>query len=258
VRAIAELIAADDGRGLAGCRKRIAKVNQVLSRLRDAGAMLEILAKLRKMHPHVFDEHTFARMRRRLTSNKQSSMKAAEDDGAWRTIDRALRALRRAAKRWQPTHRRFGVFAAGIRQSYGRGRKALARAKQRQQAADFHEWRKHMKSLWYQLRLIQGCSAGIGADVRSLHNAETWLGDDHNAVVLCEELSREAPLCDLERLRRAANTYQCDLRRKTIAKASPMYRRSPDGFVRRVKAAWHAWKRRSRAAHTRRSRRVAA
>jgi CHAD domain-containing protein len=257
VRAIADLVAADDGRGLAGCLKRIRKVNRTLSRLRDADAMLEILAKLRKMHPQTFDEHTFARMRRRLTASKQTMMKTAEEGGAWKKIDRALRRLRRDARRWQPTHRRFGAIAAGIRQSYRRGRKALARAKERQDAADFHEWRKQMKSLWYHLRLIAWCHRGIGADVRVLHQAETWLGDDHNAVVLCEELSKGAPLCDLERLRRAANQYQCDLRQKTIAKASRIYSRTPRRFVRHLEAAWDARKRRSTKVHTRRRRRAA-
>jgi len=257
VRAIADLIAADDGRGLDGCRKRMRKVSSTLSRMRDADAMLEILAKLRKMHPQAFDEHTFVRMQRRLTTNKQTMMKAAEEGGAWKEADRALRRLRRDARRWQPTHRRFGALAAGIRRSYRGGRKALARAKERQDAADFHEWRKQMKSLWYHLRLIAWCHRGIGADVRVLHHAETWLGDDHNAVVLCEELSKGAPLCDLERLRRAANQYQCDLRQKTIAKASRVYSRTPGRFVRHLKAAWIARKRRSTTAHARRRRRAA-
>jgi CHAD domain-containing protein len=257
VRAIVELIEADEGRGLSKCQKRLRKVNSTLSQVRDADAMLEILTKLRNKNPHLFNEHTFARMRRRLSSHKQAAMKAAQDGGAWRKVDRQLRTLRQDSRRWRPTHRRFGALAAGIRVTYGRGRKAMARARKRQRAADFHEWRKQVKALWYQLRLIGGCSPAIRKDAAVLHRVETWLGDDHNVVVLCAELSKDASFCDLEGLRRAADRYQCDLRRKAIASTTPMYGRTPGKYLRRVERAWNAWQRRKTAEHTRTSRRAA-
>jgi CHAD domain-containing protein len=257
VRAIVELIEADEGRGLSKCQKRLRKVNSTLSQVRDADAMLEILTKLRNQNPHLFNEHTFARMRRRLSSHKQTSMKAAQDGGAWRKVDRQLRKLRQDARQWQPAHRGFGALATGIRATHGRGRKAMARARKRQRAAEFHEWRKQVKALWYQLRLIEGCSPAIRKDAAVLHRVETWLGDDHNVVVLCAELSKDASFCDLEGLRRAADRYQCDLRRKAIASTTPMYARTPGKYLRRVERAWNAWQRQKKADHTRKSRRAA-
>lgn len=256
VRAIVELIEADDGRGLAECQKRLRKINATLSQVRDADAMLEILTKLRSKNPHLFNEHTFARMRRRLSSHKQESVKAAQNGGAWQKVDRELRKLRQDARRWQPTHRRFGAIAAGIRVTYGRGRKAMARARKRQRAADFHEWRKQVKALWYQLRLIEGCSPGIHKDVGVLHRVK-WLGDDHNVVVLCAELSKDTSFCDLEGLRSAADRYQCDLRRKAIASSKPIYAPTPGNYLRRVERAWNAWHRRKKTGNTRRSERAA-
>ena len=258
VRAIVELIEADDGRGLATSRKRLRKVNSTLSQVRDADAMLEILTKLRNKSPHLFDEHTFARMRHQLSSHKQASLKAAQDDGAWQKVDEELRTLRQDARQWRPTHRRFGALAAGIRLTYARGRKAMARARKRQLAAvEFHEWRKQVKALWYQLRLIEGCSPAIRKDAALLHRVETYLGDDHNVVVLCAELSKDASFCDVEGLRRAADRYQCDLRQKALASTKPMYARTPDTYLRRVERAWNAWQRPKRANHPRKSRRAA-
>jgi CHAD domain-containing protein len=251
VRAIMDVIAADGGRGLGGCQKRARKVNRTLSRLRDADAMLAILTKLRHKHPREFDEHTFARVRRRLLLNKQTAMKAARTDGAWKAVDRELRTLRKRAKQWRPVHRRFGALAAGIQVTYRRGRKALALARKRQGAAEFHEWRKEIKALWYQLRLLERCSRGIGRDVRVLHQAETRLGDDHNLVVLCAELSKDASLCDLVRLRRLSDRYQCDLRRKTIAKTAGIYSGRPRSYVRRIRHAWKSWHRHATVERTR-------
>ena len=253
-----ELIAEDDGRGLAGCRKRIRKVTRGLSELRDADAMLVILTTLRKAHPRALDEHTFARVRARLLSHKQASMKAAAAHGIWKRVDRDLRELRQKAARWRPTHRRFSALAPGIRAAYRRGRKALARVRERQRAADFHEWRKEMKALWYQLRLLERCSPGMGADVRVLHQAEAWLGDDHNVVVLCAELAKDASLSNGADLRRAADRYQRDLRRKAIASAGGIYRSRPGNYVRRIEHAWKAWRRRSNVKHARLRRRAAA
>jgi CHAD domain-containing protein len=88
VRTIAKLIDADDGRGVAKDRKRLRKVSRTLSQLRDADAMLEILAKLEHRNPQLFDEHTFARLRHRLTLHRQQSMKAARGERAWKTVDR--------------------------------------------------------------------------------------------------------------------------------------------------------------------------
>src|SRR5262249_60915614 len=83
----------------------------------------------------------------------------------------------------------------------------------------------------------------IRRDVRILHDAETALGDDHNIVVLCAELSKAGSLCDLERLRRAADQYQRSLRRKAIADGRRIYKDKPRNYVRRVKRAWKVWQR---------------
>ncbi len=240
VRVIMELIDADHGHGLAAGPKRLRKVNRTLSELRDADAMLEILAKLRKKHPRLLDEHAVARVRRWLSSHKLASMKAARDDGAWKKIDRELGKLRQGVKRWRPAHRRFRALATGIRLTYRLGRKAMIRARRRRRPSDFHDWRKRVKELWYQLRLVEGSDPGIRRDVGVLQHVERWLGDDHNLVVLCAQLSKDASLCDLERVRHAADHYQRELRRKAIASCTRVYADSPDGYLRRVKHAWKA------------------
>ena len=125
VRAILELIEVDRGRAVAGCSKRLRTVNRTLSGLRDADAMVNVLTTLRGKNAHVLDEHTFARIRRRLLSHKQAAIEAAEREGAWKKVDRELRSLRRDAKRWRPSHRRFGAFARSIRLSHRRGRKTI-------------------------------------------------------------------------------------------------------------------------------------
>ncbi len=157
-----------------------------------------------------------------------------------------LERLRKHVKRWQPAHRRFRALAAGIRATLRQGRKAKARAEKRQDAVAFHEWRKHIKALWYDLRLVEGCSPLISQDVAALHRAESSLGDDHNIALLLGELSKGAP-SGLGNLRRAARRHQAELRRQAVADTKRIYDAAPRDYVRRVKRSWKIWRRRDQA-----------
>jgi CHAD domain-containing protein len=247
VRAILQLIDADDGAGLANSQHQLQTVNRRLSRVRDADAMMSILDKLRSESPRLVSKRTFMRARRRLSSYKRAAMAAAARKRVWTKAGRDLRKLRQATKRWRPTHRGFGALEPGIRFTHRRGREAMVRARKGQRAADFHQWRKQIKALWYELRLIENCDRSVQRDVAALQRAETFLGDDHNVVVLCAELSKDASICDgpvdLSRLRLAADRYQCNLRRKAIGNAQRIYRRQSRKYVKGIKRVWKTWHR---------------
>src|SRR5262245_8605176 len=246
VRVLLRLVEADEGAGIGNGAKRLRSVNRVLSQLRDADAMLEILDKLKHRNHHLFDEATFAKVRRRLSAHKRDISQSAEHDSAWPEVVDELQKVRRRAKGWRPAHSGFRTLGEGIRGSHKRGRRALERARETGQAADYHEWRKEVKALWYELRLLEECSPRIKHDLSMLHHAETWLGDDHNLVVLCAELSNNASICDgivdLNRLRLMVNRYQCDLREKAIASVEAIYRRKSGAYARGLKRAWKTWR----------------
>jgi CHAD domain-containing protein len=258
-RAILALVDADEGTGLDGSKKRLRRINRRLSSWRDADATRDTFETLVEKNPGVLSEHTVARIRRRLLAHKRALAEAAEQEGAWDDIRRELRRARRRAARWRPAHRGPRALARGVASIHRRGRKAMARAVKRQRAADFHEWRKQIKALWYALRLVEARDRQIRKDVSVLHRAERWLGDDHNVAVLCAELSKDPASCsavELDQLRLAADRYQCDLRDKAVRRARAIYDRTSDTYWRRIK---HALKRprTADAAGTRRRRRAA-
>jgi CHAD domain-containing protein len=258
VRAILDLIRADDGQGLGGTRKRLREISHTLSRLRDADAMVETLDAITKNNRAVISEPALTRIHRRLAARKRIALETAHGDGAWKTIERDCRKLQKIVGHARSTHRRFGALAPGIRDAYRGGRKAMARARTGGRAADFHEWRKHIKTLWYQLRLLEGCSAAVGKDVASLHRVETYLGDDHNVVVLCETLSADLAGHELEPFRRAAARYQRQLRRKAFASATRTYGRTTVVFMDGIQAAWKEFQRHDRRHRTRGHRKAVA
>jgi CHAD domain-containing protein len=241
VRAILQLIEDDGGRGLGRSEKRLRSVNRTLSELRDAAAMIETLAALRKRHPRLFSRTTFAQLRRKLVEQKRDATKEVED-GGWKEIERQLQLVRRTAKGWRPAHRDAGALARGIRAAHRRGRKAMKCAQRDHRAENFHAWRKAIKALWYTLRLVEAADAKVRRDIQALHLAEQWLGEDHNIVVLCQQLARDAAVCrdppDLDRLRLVADRDQLRLREKTIAKAKTIYQRAPASYAHSVARAW--------------------
>ena len=121
----------------------------------------------------------------------------------------------------------------------------MARARKSQRAADFHEWRKQIKALWYELRLVEGSGPRIRRDVAALHRAEAWLGNEHDVVVLCDELSKDGPQADaridLDRIRLAGDRYQCELRTKALAGTARIYARAPGEYATSVRREWKAW-----------------
>jgi CHAD domain-containing protein len=241
-RAILQVVDADHGRGLAKSAKRLHAINRRLSALRDADVMLETLQTLRARNRRIVNERCFARVHLRLSSHKKSIMRAARREGTWRRVSQSVREIRQDARHWKPKHRQFGSLGAGIRLAHQRGRKAMTRARKSQRAADFHEWRKQMKALWYELRLVEGSSRRIRGDVKALHRAEEWLGNEHNVAVLCDELSKGLPegesRIDLDRVRLAGDRYQCELRTKAFACSKRIYARAPRQYASAVRREW--------------------
>jgi CHAD domain-containing protein len=246
VRALLHVVKADRGRHLSDSKRRLRAVNRHLSKLRDADATIEVLDKIRDANRHLMSEHAFARVRRMLSRQKQEAVRRARLDRSRAKAAKTIRTLQKSVKRWRQRHDGFGGLAAGLLTTHRRGRKAMARALKSQQGGDFHEWRKEIKTLWYELRLLEQCGTGIQKDVRALDRAETMLGDDHNIVMMGERLNGDTvsrPDADLEKLRCAAERYQRDLRRQVVGLVRRIFRVSSRVYVQRIRNAWTRWHR---------------
>jgi CHAD domain-containing protein len=250
VRAIVDLVKSDNGHGLAGSKRRLRDANRVLSQARDAAAMNEILSKLLDRQPRPLSEHTRVRLRRQLSTRRDAVARTTAREEAWKDVADELRAIKRTVKRWSQSHQGFGSLVPGLRVTHKRGRKAMARALDRGRADQFHEWRKQIKALWYELRLIEDSSARIRKDIKALDQAETALGDDHNVAVLCAYLSGAQAVTydphEIRNFRRSGDEYQQELRRQAIASAKAIYAMPTGDFVRGVRKEWRNWERTNR------------
>lgn len=82
------------------------------------------------------------------------------------------------------------LISAGLKRSYRRGRRTYERVLDGPTAANFHQWRKRVKDLWYHVCLLRPVwpqeMAETAAELKALGRT---LGGDHDLVVLRQTLA---------------------------------------------------------------------
>ena len=246
VRALLRL-AGEEMAGLeADENQRLRDVARRLSHYRDAFVMVETFDGLRKKFP----KESAGKMRsiRAALVKKRDAISREED--ARIVLDHAAAALDLAAKRvkrWKLAANGFAAISPGLEKTYRAGRKALSCVQQDSRAEDYHELRKKVKDHWYHLRLLEGLWSDVMiAYEKSLKDLETWLGDDHNLVVLREQITVQPEsygdkkevglLIDL------IEKYQQELRKQSVSLAERVYEEKPREFRRRMKSLWDTWR----------------
>jgi CHAD domain-containing protein len=242
VRALLRLLQADGAPKLGRPRRQLRQLSRALSPLRDAAAMHDSLDRLRTHDPALLTADGWNAAHRELTARGVLLHREATRRRTWEAAARRLRKLATRAKTWTSRHAGAGLVASGLEGSHRRARKALARAERNGGADDFHELRKALKTLWYQLRLLETRGQELGGNIAVLHQAEAALGDDHNIAVLCDYMKRcardERISIDLDRLASVALSCQESLRRSAVSAVRPLLDRGSRSYARAVKHAW--------------------
>lgn len=137
----------------------------------------------------------------------------------------------------------FEPIRGGVAKTYKRGRKRLAEAQQERGADVFHEWRKRVKYLWYQTRLLRNSAPSILRPLaKRLHDLSDALGDSHDLVVLgpvVDELDLEE--AEITAVKTASAGVRTNLEDRALSLASRLYAEEPNAFVHRLSLYWEAW-----------------
>ncbi|HUS42986.1 MAG TPA: CHAD domain-containing protein [Ilumatobacteraceae bacterium] len=212
-----------------------------LSTLRDAHAIVSTFDVLLAAHP---DDEILrvARDRQAAISDGASQDAVATGDDRIVTALALLAEARASAGDWK-IPRRFDTIEDGIAATYGRGRSALRRVQAEPTDQQFHEWRKAVKYLWYQVQLVREAAPSVlGPLAEQLDVLAETLGNDHDVTVLVELLDRHpdeygTPI-DIDHLRDLARSRQRDLRTAAIRSGVTIYAEPAKAFGRRVARYW--------------------
>ncbi len=141
-----------------------------------------------------------------------------------------LRGARLGGDRWKPV-------GAGLERTYRRGRRAMRAARRQGGEADFHEWRKRAKDLWYELRLFAPFwPRPLGAAAEEAHALSELLGDHHDLAVLRDDLrARDLGAAETAALAAAIDRRQAELAAAALPLGRRLYAERPRDFSRRLR-----------------------
>ena len=179
--------------------------------------------------------------RRRLVSHRRR-----HDDAAIRAeVAAALEASRPGIGK-RISRRGFDAVRPGLLRTYRKGRKGLREAIERPSAAAFHDWRKRVKDLWYQMRLFAPANPLLLEPLADeIHRLSDALGNAHDLDLLESALELEAttdPFFDPEGLLRAVRDARVMQRAVALELGSRLYAERPKSFVDWLESHWRDWR----------------
>ena len=137
----------------------------------------------------------------------------------------------------------FKSFKKGLKKVYKRGRKACRKCQEESTFENHHEWRKRVKYLWYQVRILKDIwPEGLKGYARELHNLSDYLGDDHDLYDLnrrLHEIYENSDYAeDLAKTDALIEKFSEELRFKAWNSGKKLYTEKPKDFVARIESYW--------------------
>jgi CHAD domain-containing protein len=241
VRAIVRLLRQTDTAGIGKDARRLRSAGRVLSRLRDADAVLATLDRVRRRFPKRLPEHTAAIIRRELIRTKAQIKKGRRNTRRVAHATRSLRCVYQSLRRWQVPKLGPIDVADLLTPAYRASRKAMLKVRKTTRPSDVHQWRKQVKTVWYQLRLLEERAPSLRTMLQHFERLETVLGEHHDlavlqAIVARDHRRRRSPEA-LRQLSTLTHQMQTTLRRQALSQGKRLLDDKPKSFARALRRA---------------------
>jgi CHAD domain-containing protein len=214
-----------------------------LSSSRDAEVKLETLAALGERFGEELSDGTLKAWIRLLSEDRDE---LADEDTVAVQIESAIGEIevgRDEIGRWRPSGESWDLFSPGIERTYRRGRREMKRVRAKRRAEDVHQWRKRVKDLWYQLRIVRKMwPALLGETADQAHELADLLGDHHDLTVLHEDLKAREELPEEKALATAIERCQDELLESALDLGARLYAEKPQALLRRLSVYWESWR----------------
>lgn len=187
-RAVLQLVRKKIGKTFRQGDRRLRDVGRLMTEIRDAEVRLQTMRQLEDAtHRHYL---SYQKIERLLALELDNFLIAFAD---WEKT--AIPLLKRAhdeAERWPMDDYRPKHLRRAVQRSYKSGRKALGAVKAKPSAAKFHELRKQVKLLGYQLRILRPLNQLVVSAVsQDLTELGHLLGRVHDLTFLADRLRWE-------------------------------------------------------------------
>jgi CHAD domain-containing protein len=213
------------------------KIGRLVSDLRDAQVRLQTLRQLRDEAGKGVERNPFPRTED-LLSMERESFSAAFAGWQKQAIPK-LQEVEERISTWPPSDTSWKQVCSAVAKTYRRGQRGLAKAIKKSDPKNFHSWRKRVKELWYQLRILQPLNRlvleKIASDAKTLGQL---LGCGHDFVFLLTRLEKERgdPALRDERahLRKLIRKRGKQLHRDALELGRRFYAEPAKAFAKRI------------------------
>lgn len=217
---------------------------RLLAPVRDSAVNIETVDTLTNRFREQLVPGVFSSLRTQLEN--YAAMVCQQYVVEQRALEKTAAVIQSARMRvgeWTDIEDDFSTLYKGLKRVYKRGCKGLHRAYDDPSGENFHEWRKRVKYLWYQtriLRLIWPNMQKTFAD--ELHTLANYLGDEHDLFELQQALTQQEPFRIEEHTREILfaliTERQEELRQAARPLGERIYVEKPSDFTDRMAAYW--------------------
>jgi CHAD domain-containing protein len=238
LRAAMRLAAGTVGKNChAGEDRCVRKIGRLVSDLRDAQVRLQTFVELRDQAAKRSEQQLFPRTEELLLLERES-FSAAFAGWQAQAIPQLERVKTRLMK-WQLQGLTWKQICGGVANIYKRGQRGLAKTIADPVPENFHAWRKRVKDIWYQLRILQPLNRVVFTEMA--HDAEVLgelLGREHDLDFLLARLEKESgdvTLADeLAQLQKLIGKRCRRLRRDAVELGRRFYAEPAKAFAKRI------------------------
>jgi CHAD domain-containing protein len=169
----------------------VRKIGRLVSDLRDAQVRLQTLIQLRDETAKKPENSPFPHIEE-LLSLERESFSAAFAGWQKQAIPQLERVETRLLK-WPLEDLTWQQVCGVVAKIYKRGQRGLAKTIDDPEPENFHAWRKRVKDLWYQLRILQPVNRVVLTEMaRDAEVLGELLGREHDLNFLWARLEKES------------------------------------------------------------------
>ena len=238
LRAAMRLAVGEVGKNQHACEDRcVREIGRLVSDLRDSQVRLQTLIRVRDEAVKKSEENPFPRIEELLVLERES-FSAAFSGWQKQAIPKLERVGERLSK-WPLDGISWKQICGAVENIYERGQRGLSKTIKKPVPENFHAWRKRVKDLWYQLRILQPLNRvvleKIAADAEVLGEL---LGHEHDFHFLLARMEKEsgddALRGELVQLRKVIRKQGKRLRRDALELGRRFYAEPSKAFAKRI------------------------
>lgn len=215
----------------------VRNIGRLVSDLRDAQVRLQTFIQLRDKAAKNSKQQFFPRTEELLVLERESF--SAAFAGWQKEAIPQLENVKVRLMAWPMDDLNWKQICGAVCKIYRRGQRALAKTIDDPEPENFHAWRKRVKDVWYQLRILQPLNRTVLEEMsQDVEVLGELLGTDHDLNFLRARLETESgdeALADeLARLQKLMDKRCKGLRRDALELGRRFYAEPSKAFAKRI------------------------